>query len=186
MVGILIPVIGLVVTVLTQQRSGTPQAGAPVGHTSAPAPAPPATTPTTPRASAAQDADTASPSSPSSAAPAVLGSGNFALEPGHSADLEHGTAGKAVKSPDISWSGDDDFAALNGRVARSLEGATLTHCVDLIRDYSTGSASMAPAGTWFCMPTSAGHVAGLEYLGPIEGGRRQFHYIVWDALAPTS
>lgn len=44
---------------------------------------------------------------------------------------------------------------------------------------------MAPAGSWFCMPTSAGHVAGLEYLGPGEGGRRQFHYIVWDMAAPT-
>lgn len=44
---------------------------------------------------------------------------------------------------------------------------------------------MAPSGSWFCMPTSAAHVAALEYLGPDEDGRRQFHYIVWDMAAPS-
>lgn len=103
-----------------------------------------------------------------------------------SADLEHGTAGKTVVSPDISWGGDDSFAAMNGRVARSLEGATPTHCAKLIRNYSAGSESMAPMGSWFCLPTSAGHVAALQYLGPAENGQRQFHYIVWDVTAPAS
>ncbi|MFE6665821.1 hypothetical protein ACFVFH_19970 [Streptomyces sp. NPDC057697] len=180
----MIPVIGLVVTVLTQQRSDTPQTSPPPGH--APTAAPPASPPAEPDASADEDTAKDSPSpSPSKTAPAVLRSGTFALEQGGLADLEHGTAGKSVESPDMSWSGNDSFSALNGRVASSLTGATPTTCADLIRDHSLGMARMAPAGSWFCLPTSAGHVAGLEYLGPGEGGRRQFHYIVWDMTAPS-
>lgn len=183
-VGIVIPVVGLVVTVLTQQRPDAPQAKPPSEH--APTAAPPASTPAAPGASADEDTLTDSPSpTPSATAPAILRSGTFALEPGSRADLEHGTTGKSVESPDVSWSGNDYFAALNGRVASSLEGATPTICADLIRDHSRGMARMAPSGSWFCMPTSAAHVAALEYLGPDEDGRRQFHYIVWDMAAPS-
>ncbi|MGW6156863.1 hypothetical protein ACWFRM_27545 [Streptomyces sp. NPDC055144] len=44
---------------------------------------------------------------------------------------------------------------------------------------------MSQDGEWFCMPTGAAHVAGLEYLGADEEGRRRFHFIVWDMAAPT-
>lgn len=44
---------------------------------------------------------------------------------------------------------------------------------------------MAPLGSWLRMPTSAAHVAGLEYLGGDTEGRRPFHYIGWDMTAPT-
>ncbi|MET9149402.1 hypothetical protein [Streptomyces sp. NPDC004042] len=205
-VGILIPVAGLVVTVATQQRPGSPPSVAAPSSGDAVVPGSPVITPaatsgapdapseadaaSSPDGEAGADADagadTGSPSPTPSGTPAaaVLRTGDLSLESGDSADLEHGTTGKSVRAPDIAWSGSDDFSVLSGRITAATGGVTPARCVHNLRSYTNGSGWMSQDGEWFCLPTSAGHVAALEYLGRDEG-RRRFHYIVWDLAAPA-
>ncbi|NEB11319.1 hypothetical protein G3I32_21180 [Streptomyces coelicoflavus] len=178
--------VGIVVTVATQQQSGSPSAVPPAGGTPTAAAASPRPASASPSASESAVAEESTSTSPSpSTAVSVIRTGDFALTPGDSADLEHGTAGPSVKNPDLSWGGDDRFSALNGRIARSLDGVTAADCTRLIRKYPQGTGDMGMEGSWFCTTTGAGHVAAVEFLGRAEGAQRRFHFIVWDAPAPT-
>lgn len=191
-VGILIPVLGLIVTLITQSGNNSPRDAATQPSAAAVEPVTPETptseTPATadPSESTADDVVTVSPSpSPSQASAKILRTGDFTLARGHSADLEHGTVGTSVKNPDMAWHGGDEFSAMNGRVADTWRGATPTICAKALDSpRSTGWMVAGLEGTWFCMPTSANHLAAVEWLGDGEGGL-QFHYIVWDVTAPS-
>ncbi|MFI0237897.1 hypothetical protein [Streptomyces sp. NPDC016845] len=115
----------------------------------------------------------------------ILRTGDFTLLKGHSADLEHGASGVSVKNPDMAWNGGDEFAAMNGRVADTPKGATPKTCAEALRSpSSTGWMVYGLEGSWFCLPTSANHLAAVEWLGFGNGGNR-YHYIVWDTAAPA-
>ncbi|MEU3658646.1 hypothetical protein AB0E77_02590 [Streptomyces sp. NPDC032940] len=192
-VGILVPVLGLVVTLINQSGNAP-------SHSSPAPPAPAPAASAAPGTSAAEDpsepatdepaADeavtTLSPSpSPSRTSAEILKRGDFSLAEGDSADLEHGTVGPSVASPDMSWSGGDEFSAMNGRVSTSSSGATPRACAHVLEAFprATGWMAAGTEGTWFCMPTSANHLAAVEWLGSDENGMR-FHYIVWATPAP--
>lgn len=186
--------LGLVVTLITQSggnasRDAPAQAPAASREVSTPETSPTPGTPSAadPGATSANDVvTTSSPSpSPSKAPVKILRTGDFTLLKGYSADLEHGTVGTSVANPDMAWNGGDTFAAMNGRVARSSEGATPKNCAKTL-DYASPTGWMVPnlEGAWFCMPTSANHLAAVEWLDSGEDGVR-YHYIVWDVTAPS-
>ncbi|MFQ6144186.1 hypothetical protein ACLMNJ_14040 [Streptomyces seoulensis] len=190
--------LGLVVTLITQSGNNSPRDAAaqpsapsvePVTPETPTSETPTSETPATadPSESTADDVvTTVSPSpSPSQTSAKILRTGDFTLARGHSADLEHGTVGPSVKNPDMAWHGGDEFSAMNGRVADTQKGATPKICAKALDSpRSTGWMVAGLEGTWFCMPTSANHLAAVEWLGDGEGGL-QFHYIVWGVTAPT-
>lgn len=184
-VGIVIPVFGLVVTLITQSGNNGSH-GAPVTSpttTQEQAAADPTETPT--QTPADDVVTTLSPSPSPSKTTKILKTGDFTLLKGYSADLEHGTVGASVKNPDMAWNGSDEFSAMNGRVADTHEGATPKTCAEALDSpSSTGWMVSGLEGTWFCMPTSANHLAAVEWLGSGDGGIR-YHYIVWDMTAPS-
>ncbi|MCX5398116.1 hypothetical protein OHA55_14220 [Streptomyces sp. NBC_00102] len=75
---------------------------------------------------------------------------------------------------------------MNGRVAEPSEGATPKVCAHVLLAFpqATGNMNSGLEGTWFCMPTSANHLAAVTWLGQGHDGMR-FHYIVWDTPAPS-
>lgn len=179
-VGILIPVLGLVVTLIAQSGTSSSR-GAPVPSStgSGGLPAPERAVTADPSETPADDVVTTlpPPASPSEAPVKILRTGDFTLIEGYSADLEHGTVGVSVKNPDMAWSGGDEFSALNGRVADTSRGATPKTCAKALdNSSSTGWMVAGLEGTWFCMPTSANHLAAVEWLGLGDGGNR-YHYI---------
>lgn len=188
-VGILIPVLGLVVTLITQSWTNSSRITPPSSSAApkesvapeGPSPADPTESPTT-----GDGVTTLSPSpSPSQASVKILRTGDFTLSRGYSADLEHGTVGETVESPDMAWNGGDEFSAMNGRVADTHRGATPKICAKALdSSRSTGWMVAGLEGTWYCMPTSANHLAAVEWLGSGDGGPR-FHYILWDVTAPS-
>ncbi|MFI5663267.1 hypothetical protein [Streptomyces sp. NPDC051684] len=184
------PVLGLIVTLITQTGNG-PKQGAPATAATT------AQERSTPEASATSeangppdaDASTVAPSpSPSQTAAKILKTGDFTLVEGDNADLEHGVVGKSVKGPDISLSGGDfEFAALNGRLAE-VGAATPASCEKKLKSsyYVRGTGNINPGleGTWYCVTTSVDHIAAVEWLGDEEERGTRFHYIVWDVPAP--
>lgn len=187
-VGILIPVLGLVVTLIAQSGTSSSRgAPAPSSTESRGLPTPETSATADPSETPADDVvTTLSPlPSPSKAAAKILRTGDFTLIEGYSADLEHGTVGASVKNPDMAWTGGDEFAAMNGRVADTSQGATPKICAKALdNSSSTGWMVSGLEGTWFCMPTSANHLAAVEWLGLGDGGNR-YHYIIWDVTAPS-
>ncbi|MGW0855299.1 hypothetical protein [Streptomyces sp. NPDC002690] len=193
--GILVPVLGLVVT-LVVGTSGSASRGvlAPPSATAGDPTAPGASAPTGAPESAAPDETPAddvvtssSPSpSPSETSTKVIKRGDFTLTEGSSANLEHGVVGTSVPSPDMAWSGGESFSPLNGHVADSPKGATPRECAHMLTAFpqATGEMNTGEEGTWFCLPTSANHLAAVEWLGSGDGGMR-FHFIVWDTPAPS-
>lgn len=195
-VGILIPVLGLIVTLVTQSGNNSSRGAgpsvSPAASEEAESPKAPATADASetadPDESPADGVTTPSPSSSPGTAPNILKTGDFTLPQGHSADLEHGSVGETVKAPDMSWPGNSDFSAMNGRVAEPAGGATPTTCEEALTGdevTATGDMSYGKEGWWYCMPTSANHLAAVEWLGNSKAGKR-FHYIVWDKPAPAA
>ncbi|MET8472587.1 hypothetical protein ABZY90_34785 [Streptomyces sp. NPDC006422] len=190
-VGILVPVLGLSVTLITQTGNNAARSEPP---SSAPRASAAAETPVAADPTDSPPADdtvtTASPPpSPSKASPKVLRTGNFSMHEGDYADLEHGTVGKSVKSSDFAVTGGvDDFSPMSGRVAEPAGGATPKTCTDALTDYPHDGASMdyGLEGTWFCLPTSANHLAAVEWMGDFENEGARFHFIVWDVPAPPA
>ncbi|MER5748202.1 hypothetical protein [Streptomyces sp. NPDC002225] len=181
--------LGLVVTLITQSWTNSSRITPPSSSAApkesvapeGPSPADPTESPTT-----GDGVTTLSPSpSPSQASVKILRTGDFTLSRGYSADLEHGTVGETVESPDMAWNGGDEFSAMNGRVADTHRGATPKICAKALdSSRSTGWMVAGLEGTWYCMPTSANHLAAVEWLGSGDGGPR-FHYILWDVTAPS-
>ncbi|WP_225835549.1 hypothetical protein [Streptomyces sp. NK08204] len=180
--------LGLVVTLITQSGNGSSRGAlAPSSKVSQEPVTPETPTAVDPGESTADGTvTTLSPSpSPSKTPVKILRTGDFTLSRGYSADLEHGTVGASVKSPDMAWNGGDEFSAMNGRVADTHEGATPKICAKALDDpRSTGWMVYGLEGTWYCMPTSANHLAAVEWLGDSADGP-QFHYILWDVTAPS-
>ncbi|MFD6528454.1 hypothetical protein [Streptomyces sp. NPDC060184] len=203
-VGILVPVLGLIVTLIVQTGNSTsrdplaPPSAASRDSAESATPAGSGTSETTDPDGTPADDDTltspspspseASPSEPSPSEPStkILRTGDFTLAEGNSADLEHGTVGASVESPDMAWSGGGSFSVLNGRVAEPSQGATPRVCADMLLTFPHVTAEMnyGLEGTWYCMPTSANHLAAVAWLGRGHDGMR-FHYIVWDTPAPS-
>ncbi|MGW2278243.1 hypothetical protein [Streptomyces sp. NPDC001770] len=194
-VGILVPVLGLIVTLVVQAGNNAsrdplaPPSAAAQDSAEPESPASPGTSETPgPAETPAGDVVTTAPPSPSPSqgSAKILRTGEFTLAEGNSADLEHGTVGASVESPDMAWSGGGSFSALNGRVAEPSEGATPKVCDHVLRAFPqpTGEMNSGLEGTWFCMPTSANHLAAVAWLGRGTDGMR-FHYIVWDTPAPS-
>ncbi|MFF7363837.1 hypothetical protein [Streptomyces sp. NPDC008125] len=189
------PVLGLIVTLVVQTGNNTsrdplaPPSAAARDSAEPGSPVAPGTSETAAPAETPADdvVTTTSPSpSPSEGSAKILRTGEFTLAEGTSADLEHGTVGASVASPDMAWSGGGSFSALNGRVAEPSQGATPKVCDHVLRTFPqpTGEMNSGLEGTWFCMPTSANHLAAVAWLGRGEDGMR-FHYIVWDTPAPS-
>ncbi|WP_416965086.1 hypothetical protein [Streptomyces sp. Agncl-13] len=176
---------GLVVTLITQSGNNGSH-GAPVTSPTTSQEQAAADPTETPTETPADDVVTTSSPSPSpSQTTKILKTGDFTLLDGYSADLEHGTVGASVKNPDMAWDGGDEFSAMNGRVADTRKGATPKTCAEALESpSSTGWMVPGLEGTWFCMPTSANHLAAVEWLGSEDGGIR-YHYIVWDMTAPS-
>lgn len=192
-VGILIPVLGVLATLFAQSDNKDPRDAGPAAGSSTESQA---SSPTADADESAnpdetpghEDLTTPTPSPSHTAAPKILKTGDFTLAEGHSADLEHGTVGESVKAPDMSWSGGVYYSAMNGRAGQPRGGATAKTCAAALMDSDvnqTVEISDGSEGLWYCMPTSANHLAAVEWLGFGEKGER-FHYIVWDVSAPPS
>ncbi|MYW69933.1 hypothetical protein GTY65_38650 [Streptomyces sp. SID8379] len=190
--------LGVLATLFTQSsnkdsRDDGPAAGSSTATRESVSPEPAATTDPSGAADASDDpADgdltTLSPSPSQTAVAKILKTGDFTLPEGHSADLEHGNVGESVKAPDMSWPGGVSYSAMNGRVGQPRGGATAKTCAAALTDddvAQTVEISDGSEGLWYCMPTSANHLAAVEWLGTGEKGER-FHYIVWDVPAPSS
>ncbi|MFI6967273.1 hypothetical protein [Streptomyces sp. NPDC050255] len=193
-VGILIPVVGVLATVFAQSSNKDSGDASPAAGASATARESAAVdvsdSPEPEETASGSDLTTLEPSPSDTATVKILKRGEFTLPVGNSADLENGTVGESVKAPDIYLAEDVAyFSGMNGRVAHPSGGATAKTCATALAGSEvkqTGNIQDGfDEGTWYCIPTSANHLAGVQWLSTSDEGER-FHYIVWDMPAPSS
>jgi len=115
------------------------------------------------------------------AAPGKLKDKNATLKAGESVNMETEAVGKPVDNPDVTYTTGSCFCLGSSQISKISEAAESDTCAEELAG-DARSTETADAGAWYCLKTTAGHVAAV-YIGSTDdvNGEYSVHlrYIVW-------